>query len=72
MRNGRLEDPEKHRVAPSDQRAMGASNIPKTGTRSEYSLKEDQFLWDYLEPYEKEGAPTSGNKLYQELAKKVL
>lgn len=50
---------------------MGASNIPKKGTRNDFTLEEDQLLWDYLEPYEEAGAPTSGNKVFQELAQKV-
>lgn len=71
VRRGRLEDPEKHRAGPSDHRPMGASNIPKKGTRNDFTLEEDQLLWDYLEPYEEAGAPTSGNKVFQELAQKV-
>ncbi|KAJ5173242.1 hypothetical protein N7492_005835 [Penicillium capsulatum] len=70
VRNGRLEDPEKHRAEPSDPRPMGAFNIPRKSTRSDYSLKDDQIVWDYLEPLEKAGGAISGNKIYQEFAKK--
>lgn len=72
VRNGRLEDLEAHRTGPSAPRPMGASHIPKKGTRTDYSLQEDQIIYDYLYPYElEENAPISGSKIYQELAQKV-
>lgn len=51
---------------------MGASHIPKKGMRADYSLQEDQMLYDYLYPYEQEeGTPVSGNRIYKALAQKV-
>ncbi|KAJ5105657.1 Rap1 - C-terminal [Penicillium alfredii] len=48
---------------------MGASHIPRKGTRFDYSLRDDQILFDWLHPLEKEkGAPINGNKIYQEIA----
>lgn len=72
IQNGRLEDLEKYRIGPSAQRPMGASHIPKKRTRRDYSLKEDQILYDYLYPYEQaENAPISGQVIYQQLAEKA-
>lgn len=72
VQNGRLEDPDSHRAGPSDQRPMGATNIPRKGTRTDYTLREDQIAWDFLQELEKiPGAPTSGTKIFQKLAEKV-
>lgn len=51
---------------------MGASNIPTKSTRSFYTLKEDQILFDWVENFEQEpGAPIQGNKIYQDLSELV-
>lgn len=72
IESGALEDPEVYRVGPSAPRPMGATQIPKKGTRSDYSLKDDQVLYDWLYPFEQRpGAPISGNKIYQELERRV-
>lgn len=72
--NGRLpegQDLEKYRAGPSAPRPMGASHIPRKATRTEFSLKDDQTVYDWLRPLELEGAPVSGTKIYQDLAEKV-
>lgn len=72
VRNGRLEDLEAHRIGPSSPRPMGASHIPKKGTRTDYSLQEDKILFDWLYPFEQRpNSPISGNRIYQMLAEKV-
>lgn len=72
MQNGKREDIEPYRAGPSAQRPVGASHIPRKTTRTEYTLKDDQILFDWLHPYELEGnAPTSGNSIYKELAEQV-
>ncbi|KAE8151207.1 TRF2-interacting telomeric protein/Rap1 C terminal domain-containing protein [Aspergillus avenaceus] len=69
VRNGKLEDLEKHRAGPSSARPVGATNIPTRSHRFPYTLNDDQILWDWMEPYELNlNAPVSGNKIYQELA----
>ncbi|KAJ5525535.1 hypothetical protein N7494_012185 [Penicillium frequentans] len=71
VQNGKREDIEPYRAGPSAQRPVGASHIPRKTTRTEYTLKDDQILFDWLHPYELEGnAPTSGNSIYKELAEK--
>ncbi|KAJ5595105.1 uncharacterized protein N7459_001313 [Penicillium hispanicum] len=66
IQTGLLEDPAVHRAGPSAPRPMGATQIPKKGTRSDYSLKDDQIVYDWVYPFEQEpGAPISGNKIYQ-------
>ncbi|KAJ5727285.1 hypothetical protein N7493_005105 [Penicillium malachiteum] len=71
VRNGKLENLEDHRAGPSAQRPMGASHIPQKRTRSEFTLQDDQLLFDYLHPYELvEDAPVNGNNLYKALGEK--
>ncbi|CAG8240756.1 unnamed protein product [Penicillium nalgiovense] len=68
INKGRLEDLEAHRAGPSAPRPMGASNIPTKSTRSFYTLKEDQLLFDWVEAYAQEQTvPVQGNKIYQDL-----
>ena len=72
VRNGKLEDLEAHRVGPSVPRPVGASHIPTKGTRSEYSLSDDQILYDWVHVYVQQGnAAVSGNSIYKELAAQV-
>ncbi|KAJ6095756.1 hypothetical protein N7486_006502 [Penicillium sp. IBT 16267x] len=69
VQNGKREDLEPYRAGPSAQRPVGASHIPRKTTRSEYTLKDDQILFDWLHPYELEGnAPIMGNNIYKALA----
>ncbi|KAJ5093911.1 hypothetical protein N7456_009772 [Penicillium angulare] len=71
VRNGKLEDLEDYQAGPSAQRPVGASNIPQKKTRSEYTLHDDQILFDWLYPYEQEeDAPIGGNNIYKKLAEK--
>lgn len=72
IQNGKLEDLEAHRVGPSKPRPMGASNIPTKSTRSFFTLKDDQLLFDWIAHFEQEpGAPVQGNLLYQDLSQLV-
>jgi telomeric repeat-binding factor 2-interacting protein 1 len=72
IQNGRLEDLEAHRAGPSAPRPMGASNIPKKGKRSYFTLKEDQVVFDWVYHFTQErGAPVQGNKIYQDLGELV-
>jgi telomeric repeat-binding factor 2-interacting protein 1 len=51
---------------------MGASNIPTKSTRSFYTLKEDQLLFDWVEAYgQEQTVPIQGNKIYQDLGELV-
>ncbi|CAI7565095.1 unnamed protein product [Penicillium crustosum] len=69
INKGRLEDLEAHRAGPSAPRPMGASNIPTKSTRSFFTLKEDQILFDWVEHFGQEpGAPVQGNIIYQDLS----
>ncbi|KAF7587990.1 hypothetical protein BBP40_006442 [Aspergillus hancockii] len=69
IRNGKLEDLEKHRAGPSAARPVGATNIPTRSHKLPYTLEDDQFLWDWMSPYEEDSnAPIQGNRIYQELA----
>ncbi|KAJ5383718.1 Rap1 - C-terminal [Penicillium concentricum] len=69
INKGRLEDLEAHRVGPSAPRPMGAFNIPTKSTRSFFTLKEDQIVFDWVAHFEQEpGAPVQGNRIYQDLS----
>lgn len=67
INKGRLEDLEAHRVGPSAPRPMGASNIPTKSTRTFFTLKEDQMLFDWVEHFG-QGAPVQGNRIYQDFS----
>lgn len=72
VQNGKREDLEPYRAGPSAHRPVGASHIPRKTTRTEYTLKDDQILFDWLHPYELDGnAPISGYSIYKELADQV-
>ncbi|KAE8351635.1 TRF2-interacting telomeric protein/Rap1 C terminal domain-containing protein [Aspergillus coremiiformis] len=69
VRNGKLEDLEKHRAGPSAARPVGATHIPTRRHRLPYTLEDDQYLWDQMVPYEEDpNASIHGNKIYQKLA----
>ncbi|KAL4886993.1 TRF2-interacting telomeric protein/Rap1 C terminal domain-containing protein [Aspergillus karnatakaensis] len=71
LRNGRLEDLATHRVDPPTARPIGATHIPAKRSRQAYTVSDDQYLWDYMQPYEHDsGASIRGNKIYQELGAK--
>ena len=72
IENGRLEDLSDYQVGRRSPRPMGATNIPRSSKRNEYTLEDDQILWDYMYPFEQlNGAPIQGQKIYQEIAEKV-
>ncbi|KAF7719661.1 Uncharacterized protein PECH_004160 [Penicillium ucsense] len=71
VRNGKLEDPELHKVGPSPARPLGASNIPTKSTKRSYSLEDDRIVFDWLYPLEQTpGAPTHGTSIYKLLAER--
>lgn len=71
VKNGQLEDLEKHRAGPSAARPVGATHIPTRSHRLPFTLEDDQHLWDYMADYEKDpNARIQGNRIYQELAAK--
>ncbi|KAL4943644.1 TRF2-interacting telomeric protein/Rap1 C terminal domain-containing protein [Aspergillus oleicola] len=68
---GILQDLEDYRAGPSTSRPVGATHIPTKGQRSSYTIEEDQILWDYMHPLERDShVPIQGNKIYQEFAEK--
>lgn len=71
VKNARLENLEHHRVGSRPQRPVGATWIPHKTQRSVYTLEDDQFLWDCMQPIEQKGQSVGGNKVYQEIAEKV-
>ncbi|KAL2012190.1 hypothetical protein VTN00DRAFT_4908 [Thermoascus crustaceus] len=72
IENGRLENLELYRAGRSSgtTRPVGASGVPTRRTKVPYTLEDDQILWDWLQPYEKQGAAVMGNKIYEMLEEK--
>ena len=50
---------------------MGATHIPRKGTRTDFNLADDRILYDWVQQFEKTQDPLSGNKIYQDLAERV-
>ncbi|KAI2874760.1 hypothetical protein CBS63078_11050 [Aspergillus niger] len=70
-RLGKLQNLENYRAGPSEARPVGATNIPTRGHKIPYTLEDDQLLWDWMQPHERNPkASIRGNKIYQELAEK--
>ncbi|GFF72246.1 hypothetical protein IFM53868_00766 [Aspergillus udagawae] len=71
VRRGELADLEAYRAGPSAPRPVGATHISTRAHKVAYSLQDDQLLWDWVQPYEKDPrAPISGNLIYKQLAEK--
>ncbi|KAL4817505.1 Rap1 Myb domain-containing protein [Aspergillus spinulosporus] len=66
IQKGRLENLEAYKAGPSTARPVGATNIPAKGQRSAYTTEEDQLIYDYMQPHERDPlSSVMGNKLYQ-------
>jgi telomeric repeat-binding factor 2-interacting protein 1 len=73
IQRGKLEDLEAHKAGPSAARPVGATNIPARKHRSTYTPGDDQLIFDYMQPFERDPkASISGNKIYQEFAAQVF
>ncbi|KAL4932804.1 putative transcription factor Rap1 [Aspergillus undulatus] len=71
VQNGRLENLETYRAGRSTPRPVGGTHIPAKGSRSSYTIEDDQILWDYMQPLESNPhASIHGNKIYQDFAEK--
>ncbi|KAI9372877.1 TRF2-interacting telomeric protein/Rap1 C terminal domain-containing protein [Aspergillus egyptiacus] len=71
IQKGKLEDLKDYIAGPSAPRPVGATNIQPRAHRRAYTIEDDQILWDYMQPYERDpSARIQGNRIYQELAAK--
>ncbi|PWY78282.1 hypothetical protein BO70DRAFT_317087 [Aspergillus heteromorphus CBS 117.55] len=69
LAKGELRNLDDYRAGPSAPRPVGATYIPTRGHKVPYTLQDDQLLWDWMEPFERDPrASIKGNKIYQELA----
>ncbi|KAJ5125831.1 uncharacterized protein N7443_008875, partial [Penicillium atrosanguineum] len=59
-----------YKVKPSAPRPMGATHIPRKGTRTDFNLADDRILYDWVHQFEKTQDPLSGNRIYQDLAER--
>ncbi|KAL4978636.1 Rap1 Myb domain-containing protein [Aspergillus desertorum] len=69
VQKGRLENLEAYKAGPSAARPVGATNIPAKGQRVPFTTQEDQLIYDYMQPHEKNPlSSVMGNKIYQVFA----
>ncbi|EXJ89545.1 hypothetical protein A1O3_02612 [Capronia epimyces CBS 606.96] len=69
IRKGRLESLADHAVgvATSAARPVGSTvTAPRTG-RMHFTSDEDQFLWNWVKPFESRGGPSKGNEIYKQI-----
>ncbi|KAI1908825.1 hypothetical protein LOZ61_005344 [Ophidiomyces ophidiicola] len=69
LRAGKLLDLEDFRAgpAPGSIRPVGSISTPSKKQRAGFSAKDDQILYDWVKPFEQQGGPIRGNKIYQQL-----
>ncbi|KAL4895213.1 TRF2-interacting telomeric protein/Rap1 C terminal domain-containing protein [Aspergillus ambiguus] len=66
VRLGKLQPLELYIAGPSPVRPVGATNIPTRGHKIQYTLADDQALWDWMEPLERNpNTQIQGNRPYQ-------
>ncbi|KMP01230.1 hypothetical protein CIHG_01519 [Coccidioides immitis H538.4] len=72
LRAGKLLDLEEFRAgpAPGNARPVGSVSIPARGHRVGFTAEDDQILYDWVKPIERQGGPIRGNKIYQQLEEK--
>ncbi|KAL8645121.1 MAG: hypothetical protein Q9226_007445 [Calogaya cf. arnoldii] len=73
VRNGALEDLEKHAVGPpvGTIRAVGSVIQPAKSTRTKFTAQDDQQLVSWVRTFEQRGGATSGNEIYKQLEAKA-
>ncbi|KAJ6127120.1 hypothetical protein N7523_002732 [Penicillium sp. IBT 18751x] len=59
-----------YKVKPSVPRPMGATHIPRKGTRTDFNLADDRILYDWVQQFESTQDSLSGTKIYQDLAER--
>ncbi|WEW58220.1 hypothetical protein PRK78_003688 [Emydomyces testavorans] len=69
LRAGKVLDLEEFRAgpAPGQVRPVGSRSVPTRVHRVCFTAKDDQILYDWVKPIEKDGGPIRGNKIYQQL-----
>jgi TRF2-interacting telomeric protein/Rap1 - C terminal domain/Rap1 Myb domain len=69
IRKGQREDLEAHRIGGVESRAarpVGSVTMASKGSRNTFSEADDQFLWNWVKPYEGLRG-SAGNVIYQQL-----
>ncbi|EHY58206.1 hypothetical protein HRR83_004934 [Exophiala dermatitidis] len=69
IRKGRLENLADHAVGASTRagRAVGSTVTAPRSIRVNYTPEDDQFLWNWLKPFEDSGGPVSGTEIYRQV-----
>lgn len=73
VRNGTLEDLEKHAVGPpiGTLRQVGSTIQPSRSSRTKFTSDDDRILVNWVVGIEQSGGATSGNEIYKQLEAKV-
>lgn len=73
VEQGALLDSANYPAGPAQDtpREAGSMSRPPRGGRAKYTFEEDQLVYNWVRDHEATGGRSSGNKLYQELEKKV-
>lgn len=69
VRRGKLENLSDHAVGAVDRasRPVGSVMTAPKGSRTPFTEEDDQFLWDFVKPYEEMGGAIGGNAIYKDL-----
>ncbi|KPI39510.1 uncharacterized protein AB675_5243 [Cyphellophora attinorum] len=69
IRTGVLEDLEAHRVGVTARvdRPVGSKVTGPSGKRNPYTEEEDQFLYNFVKPFELKGGAWKGNEIYKQI-----
>lgn len=69
IRNSALENLADHAVGVSTRvaRPVGSTVTAPRGGRVPYTEEDDQFLWDWMKPFEDNGGAYKGNEIYKQI-----
>ncbi|KIW16429.1 hypothetical protein PV08_06481 [Exophiala spinifera] len=69
IRRGRLENLADHAVGVATRaaRPVGSTATAPRGSRVPYTEEDDQFLWNWMKPFEDSGGAYKGNEIYKQI-----
>jgi hypothetical protein len=69
IRTGVLEDLDAHRIGVTARvdRPVGSKVTGPSGKRNPYTEEEDQFLYNFVKPFELKGGAWKGNEIYKQI-----
>lgn len=69
IRRGQLENLADHAVGVATRvaRPVGSTTTAPKGSRVPYTEEDDQFLWNWMKPFEDSGGAYKGNEIYKQI-----